>query len=156
VMRDPLFVMRQVPGVYPGHTIPRSAVTTDDWMALVSGAYRGSRTFVPLLSVGVRAPAAVMTESRDAFGAPTGAALVLYAPTDVEMLPPGQRPVPVLETRGSCDVRLSALFTAIGWVEYRRDFNRTSLAPDTASGGAGRGFLAPDRLGYGLAARAFF
>jgi len=156
VMRDPLFVMRQVPGVYPGYTIPSSAVTADDWMAIVSGAYRGSPRFVPVLAIGVRTPAAVMTESRDAFGQPSGAALVLYSPTDVEMLPPGHAPVPVLETRGSCDVRLSALLTAIGWVEYRRDFNRTRLAPDEASGVIGRGFLAPDRLGYGLAARAFF
>jgi hypothetical protein len=38
-------------------------------------------------------------------------------------------------------------------VQYRRDFNHTRLV--AAEGGAlARGFRAPDRLGYGVAARA--
>jgi hypothetical protein len=154
VVRAPEFVLRHVPGVLPGQTLPRSAKTANDVLGVVGASYRGLPVIIPSLALGVRSPAAVMTGGLNALGEPAGSVLVLYAPNDVEFLPPGQPPVPALETRAGLDARLSSLFSALAWVEYRRDFNRTRLAPGPPSGALGRAFLPPDRLGYGLAARA--
>jgi hypothetical protein len=89
----------------------------------------------------------------DRLGEPVGATVVLNAPGDVALLPPGAVPVPVLELRPAVELSLSRLLSAVGWLGYRRDYNRTRLV--ASNGGAeARGFAAPDRLAYGVAARA--
>jgi hypothetical protein len=151
--RDPAFVMRSVPGMFEGLTLPQASAAQSDVLALVSAAVRVCPWLEPGLSFGVRSPAAVMTASLDALGQPAGATLVAYAPGDVELLPVGEGPVPVLETTASLGVRASRLLGAVGFAGYRRDHNRARL--ERMPGGAvARAFTDPNRLFYGLAARA--
>jgi hypothetical protein len=91
----------------------------------------------------------------DRFGQPVGATLVLRGPGDVESLPPGEAPTPVFEARPGLSLRVSSLLELFAWGQYRRDFNRTRLVA-SSNGALARGFVDPDRLGYGVAARAGF
>jgi hypothetical protein len=94
-----------------------------------------------------------MTQAFDRLGQATGATLVLEGPGEGELLPPGHAPVPVLDVRPECELRVSELLELIGWVGYRRDFNRARLVPN-AGGLLVRGFADPNRVSFGLAARA--
>jgi len=151
--RDPEFVMRDGPGVFSGQTLPRAAQTQSELGVAVGASIELGPIARPTLSAGVLAPAAVMVAAVDRAGQPAGATFVVRGPADVETLPPGEAPVPVVEVRPGLTLALSRLLEGIAWLDYRRDFNRTHLV--AAPGGAlARGFRAPDRLGYGLAARA--
>ena len=152
-VRNPEFVLRNGSGAFAAQTLPRAAQEGSE-VGLAAGiALTIARCLRPSVGVGVLRPAFVTTQAVDALGQPTGATLVLHAPNDVESLPPGAAPVPVFELRPGFDVRVSSLLQALLWVQYRRDFNHTRLV--AAEGGAlARGFRAPDRLGYGVAARA--
>ena len=152
-LRNPEFVLRNGSGAFPGQTLPRAAAQGSEIGAAVSAAVTLARCVRPSIAVGVLRPAFVAIHAVDALGQPTGATLVLRAPSDVESLPPGAAPVPVLEVRPGVDLRVSRLLEALVWLQYRRDFNHTELV--AAEGGAvAHGFRAPDRLGYGVAARA--
>jgi hypothetical protein len=145
--------MRSVPGVFEGLTLPAASAAQSDALALVSAAVRVRPWLEPGLSLGLRSPAAVMTASLDSLGQPTGATVVLYEPGDIELLPAGERPVPIIEGCASVGFRLSQLLTTVGFLGYRRDFNRTRLAR-MPNGAVARAFTDPNRLFYGLAARA--
>ncbi len=151
--RDPNFVMRDGPGVFPGQALPYAAQTRSEVAVALGASLALGRLLRPTFSAGVLAPAAVMISAVDRVGRPTGATFVVRGPGDVETLPPGEAPVPVVEVRPGFTFALSRLLEGIAWLDYRRDFNRTRLvaAPD---GALARGFRTPDRLGYGLAARA--
>jgi hypothetical protein len=152
-LRNPEFVLRDGSGAFPGQTLPGAAQQGSEVGAAVGVALTFARYLRPSVGVGVLRPAFVTTQAVDALGQPTGATLVLHAPNDVESLPPGAAPVPVFEVRPGFDARISRLLQALLWLQYRRDFNHTRLV--AAEGGAlARGFRAPDRLGYGVAARA--
>jgi hypothetical protein len=155
-LREPEFVMRSVPGVFDGLTVPRGAAAQSDLLGAASATLRALPWLEPGLSLGVRSPAAVLTASLDSAGQPLGATLVLYGPGDVELLPPGERPVPVVEASASLGVRWSARLSSTAFAGYRRDFNRTRLEAKRPSGAVARGFADPDRLSYGLAARAIW
>jgi hypothetical protein len=152
-LREPGFVMRSVPGVYPGLTLPRAAASQSDLLAIASAAVHVLRWLEPGVAFGVRSPAAVMTASLDSLGQPAGATVVVYAPGDVELLPPGEGPVPIVEGSVSLGARWSRLLGATGFVGVRRDFNRTRLGA-AMDGAVTRSFADPNRLFYGLAARA--
>jgi hypothetical protein len=152
-LREPSFVMRSVPGVFDGLSLPATAAAQSDALASASASVAVRPWFEPGLSLGVRSPAAVMTASLDSLGQPTGATVVLHEPGDVELLPPGERPVPILEGGAFLGLRLSRLLTSVGFVGYRRDFNRSRLAR-MPNGAVARAFTDPNRLFYGLAARA--
>ena len=153
VVRDAAFVMRNAPGVFPSHTVPRAAQHDAERTALLSNGIVFSEVVRLDVALGLRFPAAVMTGALDRFGQPTGATLVLNAPGDIELLPAGAVPVPVLDLRPSVEAHLSRLLSAVLWVQYRRDYNRARLASG-AAGATVRGFTDPNRLGYGAAARA--
>lgn len=152
-LRDPAFVMRSVPGVFDGLTLPSAAATQNELLGIASAAARVTPWLEPGLSLGVRSPAAVMTATLDSLGQPSGATVVLYGPGDTELLPAGEAPVPVVETSASLGVRWSSLLRATGFVGYHRDFNRARLER-TPDGAVARAFRDPDRVLYGLAARA--
>lgn len=154
-VRDAAFVMRSVPGVFAGMTLPSSAASRSDALALAGVAFRALSWLEPGVSLGARSPAAVMTASLDALGQPTGATVVVYGPGDVELLPPGEGPVPILEAAGSLRLRLSSVLGAAGFLGWRRDFNRARLEP-MPGGAVARAFADPNRLFYGLAARAIW
>lgn len=153
VLRDPNFVMRDGPGVFPGRALPHAAQTRSELGAALGVSLVLGRVVRPSLSAGVLSPAAVMLGAVDRAGQATGATFVVRGPGDVEALPPGETPVPVVELRPGLALAFSRLLEGMAWLDYRRDFNRTRLvaAPD---GALARGFRRPDRLGYGLAARA--
>jgi hypothetical protein len=152
-LRDPSFVMRSVPGVFDGLSLPAASAAQIDALAIASASVRIRPWLEPGVSFGVRSPAAVMTASLDSLGQPTGATVALYEPGDVELLPPGERPVPILESSAFLALRLSQLLTSVGFLGYRRDFNRAALSR-MANGAVARAFTDPNRLFYGLAARA--
>jgi hypothetical protein len=152
-LREPSFVMRSVPGVFEGSSVPSASVSQSDALSLVSASLRLRPWLEPGLSLGVRSPAAVMTASLDSLGQPTGATVVLYEPGHVELLPPGEGPVPIIEGCASLRLRLSHLLTSVAFLGYRRDFNHTRLAR-MPNGAVARAFTDPNRLFYGLAARA--
>jgi hypothetical protein len=152
-LREPSFVMRSVPGVFDGLSLPAAAAAQIDALAVMSASVRVRPWLEPGLSLGVRSPAAVMTASLDSLGQPTGATVVLYEPGDVELLPPGEGPVPIVEGCAFLGLRLSELLTSVGFLGYRRDFNRGRLAR-MPNGAVARAFGDPNRLFYGLAARA--
>jgi hypothetical protein len=153
LLRDPNFVMRDGPGVFPGQALPRAAETRSELGVALGASAALGRIARPMLSAGVLAPAAVMIGAVDRAGQATGATFVVRGPGDVDTLPPGESPVPVVEARPGLTLVLSRLLEGSAWLDYRRDFNRTRLV--AAPGGAlARGFRAPDRVGYGLAARA--
>jgi hypothetical protein len=152
-LRDPSFVMRSVPGVFDGLSLPAASAAQIDALAIASAGVRVRPWLEPGLSLGVRSPAAVMTASLDSLGQPTGATVVLYEPGDVELLPPGERPVPILESSAFLELRLSQLLTSVAFLGYRRDFNRAALLR-MSNGAVARAFTDPGRLFYGLAARA--
>jgi hypothetical protein len=152
-LRDAGFVMRNGPGAFPSETLPRAAATQSELGLFASVAVALGPMLRPSLGASVIWPAAVRTNAIDRFGQATGATLVLRGPGDIESLPPGTTPVPVLEARPGLELRLSTLLELFAWLQYRRDLNRTRL--EAAPGGAlARGFQGPDRLGYGVAARA--
>lgn len=151
--RDPNFVMRDGPGVFPGQALPHAARTRSELGAALGASLALGPLVRPTLSAGVLSPAAVLLGAVDRLGQPTGATFVVRGPGDLETLPPGEAPVPVVEVRPGFTLALSRLLEGIAWLDYRRDFNRTRLV--AAPGGAlARGFRSPDRLGYGLSARA--
>jgi len=153
LLRDPNFVMRDGPGVFPSQALPHAAQTRSELSVALGLSLALGRSARPTLSAGVLSPAAVMLGAVDRAGQATGATFVVRGPGNVETLPPGEAPVPVVEVRPGFTLALSRLLEGIAWLDYRRDFNRTQLV--AAPGGAlARGFRAPDRLGYGLAARA--
>jgi hypothetical protein len=152
-IREPAFVMRSVPGVFDGLTLPAESVTQSDILGLVSAMIRVRPWLEPGLSFGVRSPAAVMTASLDALGQPVGATVVAYAPGDVELLPLAEGPVPVLETTVSLGLRASQLLGAVAFAGYRRDHNRARLE-QMPGGAVARAFTDPNRLLYGIAVRA--
>jgi hypothetical protein len=153
VAREAGFVARQVPGVLPGFTPPGAARLAAELSALVSGTLSLGRVTHVSLSLGARRPAALLVPALDAAGQPSGAALILAEDGELALLPPRESPVPVLAVRPSLVLRLSSLLEAMLWLDYRRDFNRTRLL-QTEAGTLSRGFGRPDRLGYGLSARA--
>lgn len=151
--REAGFVARHVPGVLPGFTRPRAAREAAELSALASGTVSLGRAWDISLAVGARRPAALLVPAVDSAGQASGAGLVLDENGELALLPPGEMPVPVLALRPSLDLRLSSLLETGAWLSYRRDFNRTRLI-QTDSGTLGRGFERPDRLGYGVSARA--
>jgi hypothetical protein len=152
-LRNPEFVMRNGSGVFPGQTIPRAAARGDEIGAAVGVTLTVAGFLRPSLAAGVLRPAFVTLSAADALGQPTGATVVLRGPSDVEALPPSSGAVPVLELRPGLGVRFSRLLETLFWLQYRHDYNHTQLV--AAEGGAlARGFRGPNRLGYGLAARA--
>jgi len=153
IVRDPSFVMRNAPGVFPAQTLPHDAAEQPELGILTSAGLLFSAGVAPSLSAGVLWPAAVTLQAVDRQGQLLGGTLVVRGPGDVEALPPGEPPVPVLDLRPALELRLSRLLEVVGWLDYRRDFNRTRLV-STAEGTLGRGFRSPERLGYGVAARA--
>jgi hypothetical protein len=153
IVRDPEFVMRNVPGVFPGHSTPLATQRELERTLLVSNALVASELLRIELALGLRFPAAIMSAAVDRLGQPTGATLVLNDPGDVTPLPAGTVPVPVVDARIALETRLSTLLSAVGFIQYRRDYNRTRLVAD-AGELATLGFASPDRYGYGLAARA--
>jgi hypothetical protein len=153
LLRDPEFVLRNSAGVFPGETLPSSAQTAHERTALLTNGLVISRLLRIDLALGLRFPAAVMLAALDRLGQPTGATLVVNSPGDVVLLPPGVVPVPVLDARPSVEARLSSLVSAVVWLGLRRDYNRTRLVAGQGELTV-RGFAAPDRLGYGAAARA--
>ncbi len=153
VWRDAAFVTRSVPGVFPDLAPPRDARLASDRLALLGATLALRYGLVPGLSLGLRAPAAVMTHTLDTLGQPTGGTVVVYGAGDSALLPPGQAPVPIVEVRPSFGVALSHLLVGLAWLELRRDFNRTRLVAGPG-GFTGRGFSDPNRLGYGVAVRA--
>ncbi len=153
LVRDPEFVMRNVPGVFPGQTLPHAAARDVERTLLVSPGLVFSELLRADIALGLRSPAAIMVGALDRLGQPTGATLVVNGPGDVELLPVGTVPVPIFDVRPSLEARLSTLLSAVGWLQYRRDYNRARLVP-TANGSVVRGFADPDRFGYGVAARA--
>jgi hypothetical protein len=144
-----------VPGVLPGFAPPSSARLAAELSALVSGTLSLGRTCDVTLALGARRPAALLVPALDAAGQPSGATLLLAENGELALLPPGETPVPVLAVRPSLELRLSSLLGTILWLDYRRDFNRARLI-QTDSGTLSRGFSRPDRLGYGLSARALW
>ena len=153
-MRDPLFVVRNGPGVFPAQSFPHDAPRRLELGALTSvSAVLFSARVMPSLSAGVLSPAALLSMTVDRNGVPVGATIVVRGPGELELLPPGEVPVPVLDLRPSLEVRLSSLLQSVIWLEYRRDFNRTRLLAGP-EGAVARGFRDADRLGYGVAARA--
>jgi hypothetical protein len=152
-LRNPEFVLRNGPGAFPGQTLPRDAERGDEIGAALGISFALGRVVRPSLAAGVLRPAFVAVHATDASGQASGATLVLRGPSDVEALPAGAGPVPVFELRPGLGLRLSRLLEAMLWAQYQNDGNRTRLVP--ADGGAlARGFRAPGRLGYGIAARA--
>jgi hypothetical protein len=153
MLRDPEFVMRNVPGVFPGQTIPQTAQRDLEKTALVALGLVFSELFRADIALGLRLPAAVMTGTLDRLGQLTGATLVANGPGDVQLLPVGTVPVPIVDVRPSLEARLSSLLSAVTWVQYRRDYNRARFVPGV-DGSVALGFADPDRVGYGVAARA--
>jgi hypothetical protein len=155
LVRDPEFVMRNAPGVFPGSSAPSSAQRDLERTVLLSNELILTDLVRVEVATGLRFPAAVMTAALDRVGQPTGATLVLNGPGDAELLPADAVPVPIVDVRLALETRLSTLLSAVGWGAYRRDYNRTRL-----EGGAGtsevttRGFADPDRFGYGVGVRA--
>jgi hypothetical protein len=153
LVRDPEFVMRNVPGVFPGQSTPLAAQRELERTLLVSNALVPTELLFVELALGLRFPAAIMTAAVDRLGQPTGATLVLNDPGDVTALPANTVPVPVVDVRAALEAQLSSLLSAVGFIQYRRDYNRTRLVAE-AGELATIGFATPDRFGYGLAARA--
>jgi hypothetical protein len=153
LVRDPEFIMRNVPGVFPGQSTPQATQRELERTLLVSSAFAPTELVRIDVSFGLRFPAAIMSAALDRLGQPTGATLVLNDPGDVAPLPAGTVPVPVLDVRTALEVRLSALLSSVIWFQCRRDYNRTKLVVE-AGEVTTLGFATPDRFGYGLAARA--
>lgn len=152
-LREPSFVLRSGPGVFPSETIPRAAAERSELGVAAGVGLEVHHAVRAWLAAGVLWPAALTTGAVDARGRVTGAMLVVRGPGDVEALPPGAGAVPVLAIRPTCALSLSRLLEGVVWAQYRRDFDRTRLV--AVNGGAlARGFQSPDRLGYGLALRA--
>lgn len=153
LVRDPEFVLRNSSGVFPAQTLPSSAERELERSVLLSNRLIVSRLLRVDLALGLRFPAAVMLAALDRLGQPTGATLVVNASDDLELLPPGTVPVPVLDVRPSVEARLSSVVSALGWFGLRRDYNRTRLIAGEGQLSV-RGFQPPDRLSYGAAVRA--
>ena len=153
--RDAGFVMRNRPGIVPGQTPPAGAQVLPELSALSSFTLRPFAPLAATVAVGVRRPAALMTAAFDRLGQASGATVVLDGPGEGELLPVGKTPVPVFDIRPELEFRASRLLELIGWIGYRRDFNRVRLVP-TAAGGLARTFADPDRLSFALAARALW
>jgi hypothetical protein len=151
-LREPEFVMRNAPGVFPSQPVPRGMARQSELglFASVAWALGIAR---PSLGAAVLWPAAVTTAGIDSFGQVTGATLLLRGPDEIEPLPPGYTPSPVFEARPALSLRVSTLLEGFTWVQYRRDVNRTRFVP-ASNGVLARGFQSPDHLGYGIALRA--
>jgi hypothetical protein len=153
LVREPEFVLRNVPGVFSGQSLPASAQRSVERALLLANGVILSELFRLELETGLKIPSAVMLAALDRVGQPAGTTLVVNGPGDVVMLPVGTVPVPVADGRVSFEARLSGLLSAVAWLAYRRDFNRIGLGPG-AGDRAGRGFSDPNRIGYGVGARA--
>ncbi|HEX5101367.1 MAG TPA: hypothetical protein VFV94_17770 [Polyangiaceae bacterium] len=153
IAREPSFVMRNAPGVLLAQSVPHDAAQAPELGILASAGLLLPAGFSPSLSAGVLWPASVTLQAVDRQGQVVGGTLIVRGPGEVEALPPGEAPVPVLDLRPALELRLSRLLEVVGWLDYRRDFNRTHLI-STPEGTLERGFRSPDRLGYGVAARA--
>ena len=153
LLRDPEFVMRNAAGVFSGLSVPAAAQDEAERVVFVSNGLIVSERFRADLALALRFPAAIMTGAVDRLGQPTGATLVVNGPGDVILLPVGSVPVPIFDARAAVEARLSSLLSSVLWVQYRRDYNRIRLVAGDGEL-AVRGFVDPDRFGYGIAARA--
>ncbi|HVR20539.1 MAG TPA: hypothetical protein VMS65_12605 [Polyangiaceae bacterium] len=153
LLRDPEFVMRNALGVFAGLSVPAAAQREAERVVLVSNGLIVSERFRADLALALRFPAAIMTGALDRQGQLTGATLVVNGPGDVTLLPVGSAPVPILDARAAVEARLSSLLSSVLWAQYRRDYNRIRLVAGDGEL-AVRGFVDPDRFGYGIAARA--
>jgi len=153
--RDAGFVRRNGSELFAGQTLPAGAEELAEWSVLASARLELVRPLAFTLALGLRRPAAVLTTAYDRLGGLTGATIVLDESGPSELLPAGHVPVPVVDLRPQVELRVSSLLELLGWVSYRRDFNRARLVAD-GSGGFERAFADPDRFGYGLAARALW
>jgi hypothetical protein len=153
IARDAGFVVRNAPGIFPGRTTPRGAFEIAELSALVSAGLTPLRALSLIVASGIRRPAALLTQAFDRSGQPSGATALLGGAGEGTLLPAGELPVPIFDLRPSVELRVSRLLEVQAWASYRRDFNRTRLVPD-ATGAYARAFADPDRIGYGIAARA--
>jgi hypothetical protein len=148
--RDAELVMRNANGVFPGLTLPLASATQPELSLIVLPRIRPHPAVALGLGVAAQSPAAIMSFAFDRLGQPTGGALVIRRPSDLDLLPAGQGPVAVFEVRPSLAVRLSSVLGMSAWVSYRRDYNRVRSLTDF-QGVAARGFADPNFFGYGVA-----
>jgi hypothetical protein len=148
--RDVELVMRNANGVFPGLTLPVASATQPELSFMVMPRIVPHPAVAIGLGMAVQSPATVMSFAIDRLGQPTGAALVVRRPGDLDLLPAGHVPRPVVELRPALSVRLSRVLGVSAWLSYRRDYNRVRSLTDF-QGVLARGFADPNFFGYGVA-----
>lgn len=143
------YVVRDVPGLFPGQSLPRAARSEPELSLAISSVCTRLGAWVPELSAGLRLPSTFTPASETGRAQP----VIVRGPGDFAASVAGTRRLPLLETRVALSVRASKLLVFGAFLSYRRDNNRTALVREEG-GVLLRTFIAPDFLGAGLLARA--
>jgi hypothetical protein len=157
IYRDLPFVLRNQPSFIPFQTIPDGAKTKDEmFFAVATDYYIESARLTPGVGAGLQVPATFSSDAVDLFGQPTTRTIVVREQGNLAFLPTGQERVPILQARASVKWDLSAMMSAVTWLQYRRDNNATRLELDPSGTVLLRQFISPDFLGYGVAVQGRF
>jgi hypothetical protein len=157
IYRDLPFVLRNQPSFIPFQTIPDGAKVQDElFFAAATDYYIEGARLTPGIGAGLQFPATFSSDAVDMFGQQTLRTMVIREQGNITALPGGQERVPILQARASLKWDLSAMMSAVGWLQYRRDNNATKLELDPSGTVLLREFISPDFVGYGVALQARF
>lgn len=144
--RSTPYILHNVPGFSPFWALP-DAVKTGHELFLAAGVdYHFEKIHLtPGLIAGVQAPATYSAG---------GTTVVIRDEASRDILPLGEKALPIFSLRGSLKWDLSEMMSLMLFLQYSRDVNRTKLVRDPE--GTFRTFLGANELGAALVAQARF
>jgi hypothetical protein len=156
IYRDLPFVLRNQPSFIPFQTLPKAASTSNELFFSVAADYHiPSLHLTPGIGAGLQFPAQFKTSSVDIDNSPIDRTVVVREQGNIAILPLNRTGVPIFQGRASLRWDLSQILNIMVWVQYVRDNNGTFVERDPNEGTVAlRTFIAPDFLGFGVAASA--
>ncbi|MBK8251579.1 MAG: hypothetical protein IPK82_02795 [Polyangiaceae bacterium] len=156
IYRDLPYVLRNQPSFIPFQTIPKAASTSNELFFAVALDYHFPNLHLtPGIGAGLQFPSQFKTSSIDADSAPIDRTVVVREQGNIAILPLNRNAVPIFQGRVSLRWDLSQILNVLVWLQYVRDNNGTFVERDPNEGTVAlRTFVAPDFLGFGMAASA--
>ncbi len=158
IFRDLPYVLRNQPSFIPFQTLPAEAETAPElFFALAADYYIEKARLTPGLGAGLQLPSTFTSNSVDLSSAPISRTVVVRDQGNIAILPVNTDATPIIQARASLKWDISAILSAMIWVQYVRDNNATFVERDPNEGTVAlRTFVSPDFFGLGASAQARF